>query len=63
MVQHILGYKVLFYYHLPYSLARAEKELFSRDIGILRGQIKTTLWLSDAAAAGMNSGTKGAVYE
>ena len=46
------------------SLARAEKELFSRDIGILRGQIKTTLWLSDtAAAAGMNSGTKGAVYE
>ena len=25
------------------SLARAEKELFSRDIGILRGQIKTTL--------------------
>ena len=64
MVQHILGYKVLFYYHLPYSLARAEKELFSRDIGILRGQIKTTLWLSDAAAAaGMSSGTKGAVYE
>ena len=42
------------------SLARAEKELFSRDIGILRGQIKTTLWLSDAAAAaGMNSVTKG----
>ena len=51
----ILGYKVLFYYHLPpslpRSLARAEKELFSRDIGILRGQIKTTLRLSDAAAA------------